>query len=148
MNNHKTKVELKIATLNLCLGLKNKRTELEKLIVANNIKILYLQEVEVESNLDPKLLSLKNFHFELETNSVKSRTEIFIATEIPYRRMYNLEGNDSHIVVIDIEGIASIKRIINVYRSFNPQNNVNARVKFTINESLDTFKVHCKKLFL
>ena len=102
MNNHAIKVELKIATLKLCLGLKNKRIEVEKLLVANNIKILCLQEVKVEINLDPKLLSLKNFQFELETNSVKSRTGIFIANEIPYRRMLYLEGNDSHIVIIDI----------------------------------------------
>ena len=43
--------------------------------------------------------------------------------------MSNLEGVDSHIVIIDILN-CSIKRIINVYRSFNPQNNVNAREKF------------------
>ena len=49
---------------------------MEKLLVENNIKILCLQEVEVEKNLDIKLLSLKNFQFKLETNSVKSRTGI------------------------------------------------------------------------
>ena len=77
--------------------------------VENNIKILCLQEVEVENNLDPKLLSLKNFQFELETNSVKSRTGIFIANEVPYRRRSNLEGKDSHKVIIDIEGKKRMK---------------------------------------
>ena len=43
--------------------------------------------------------------------------------------MIHLEGVDSHIVIIDISNCA-IKRIIIVYRSFNPQNNVNARTKF------------------
>ena len=44
--------------------------------------------------------------------------------------MRHLEGNDSHNVVIDISGLNSVKRIINVYTSFNPQNNVNPRTKF------------------
>ena len=61
--------------------------------------------------------------------------------------MKNLEGVDSHIVLIDIEGLKSVKRIVNVYRIFNPQNNVNARAKF-IYKSIDTFKIHCKKLYL
>ena len=33
---------------------------------------------EVVRDLDPKLLSLKNFNFELESNTVKSRTGIYI----------------------------------------------------------------------
>ena len=55
---------LKIATLNLCLGLKNKRIDIENLM--NNIKILCLREVELESIIDPNMLKLKNFQFELE----------------------------------------------------------------------------------
>ena len=129
-NKHNEKQELKIATLNLCLGLKNKRLEVERLLMDINIKILCLQEVEVENNLDSKLLSLKDYQFELETNSIKSRTGIYIANDISYRRMFTLEGVDSNMVIIDVEGLESVKRIINVYRSFNPQNNVNARTKF------------------
>ena len=98
--------------------------------------------MEVESNLAPKLLSLRYFQFELETNSVKSRTGIFIANKIPYRRRSNLEGNDSHIVISDIEGIASIKRIINL-------SHINDHIPLSwLNMSMDTFKVHYKKLFL
>ena len=89
-----------------------------------------MQEVEVRINLDPKLLTLKNFQFELEKNSLKARTAIYISNEVRYRRLKNLEGTDSHIVIIDTEGIKIVKRIINVYRSFNPQNNVSARAKF------------------
>ena len=33
-------------------------------------------------------------------------------------------------MIIDLEGPGSINRIINVFRSFNPQNNVNPRTKF------------------
>ena len=47
-----------------------------------------------------------------------------------YPRKTNLEGIDSHLVIIDIEGISDIKRIINVYRCFNPEGNTTAREKF------------------
>ena len=66
----------------------------------------------------------------METNSLKSRTGIFIKNSISFKRRFDLEGVNSHLVIIDIASNLSIKRIINVYRSFNPQNNVNARVKF------------------
>ena len=49
-----------MTTLDLCLDLKNKRIDIENLLVDNEIKILCLQEVEVESNYDPRNLKLKN----------------------------------------------------------------------------------------
>ena len=60
------KMDLKIATLNLCLGLKSKKVDVENLLLHNNIGILCLQEVEVESIFNPDLLNLMNFKFELE----------------------------------------------------------------------------------
>ena len=53
-----TKNILKIATLNLCLGLKNKKLDVENLLSENKINILCLQEVEIESNYDPNVLKL------------------------------------------------------------------------------------------
>ena len=44
--------------------------------------------------------------------------------------MKPLEVVNSNLIIIDIENTSSVKRIINVYMSFNPQNNVNARKKF------------------
>ena len=44
--------------------------------------------------------------------------------------MSNLEGLDSHIVILDIQGTSEVKRIINVYRCFNPEGNYTAREKF------------------
>ena len=123
-------MDLKIATVNLCLGLKNKRVEVERLLVENEIKIIFLQEVEIETGVDPKILKFKNFQFEFETNSEKSRTGMYICNTVYYSRMTGLEGLDSSLIIIDIKGSCSIKRIINVYRSFNPQNNVNPRNKF------------------
>ena len=43
-------MELKIATLNLCLGLKNKRLDVENLLIGNDIQIL--REIKIESNFD------------------------------------------------------------------------------------------------
>ena len=59
-------MDLKIATVNLCLGLKNKRVEVERLLVENEIKIIFLQEVEIETGVDPKILKFKNFQFEFD----------------------------------------------------------------------------------
>ena len=64
----------------------------------------------------------------MELNSAKSRVGVYASKSVEYTRMSHLEGVDSHIVIIDISNCA-IKRIINVYRSFNPQNNVNERTK-------------------
>ena len=50
-----------IATLNLCLGLKNKRLEVERLMNDNNKDIMCLQEVEIEKDYDYTTLNLKNF---------------------------------------------------------------------------------------
>ena len=40
---------IKIATLNLCLGLKSKKLEVENILTENNIDILCLQEVEIDT---------------------------------------------------------------------------------------------------
>ena len=125
-----TNNKIKIATLNLCLGLKNKKLEIENLLAHNHIDLLCLQEVEFESRLDPSPLKIKNYNFELEVNSLKSRVGIYINENLEYNQMKHLEGNDSHIVIIDLVKSSSIKRIVNVYRSFNPQNNVQERTKF------------------
>ena len=43
-------MNVKIATLNLCLGLKNKRLEVERLMINNNVDVMCLQEVEIEKD--------------------------------------------------------------------------------------------------
>ena len=76
--------------------------------MSNRIDILCLQEVEVESGYDPVSLNLKDYHFELEVNSVKSRTGIYIKKSIAYKRMHQLEGIGSHINVIDLKESGTI----------------------------------------
>ena len=75
-NKSSLKMEIKIGTLNLCQGIKNKRNEVERMLLENNIDILCLQETEVEENYDSGILNLNNYDLELEVNSVKSRAGI------------------------------------------------------------------------
>ena len=48
---------MKIGTLNLCLGLKNKKEEVKHLIKTNNIDILCLQETELEKDYPVEILT-------------------------------------------------------------------------------------------
>ena len=73
---------------------------------------------------------MKDFVLELENNSVKARTGIYLSNSINYKRKSELEGIDSNLLIVDIYTKKGPKRLINIYRSFNPQNNVNTREKF------------------
>ena len=61
----------KISTLNLCLGLRSKKDEIERLMINNSIDILCMQETEIDLNHDTNILSCKNYNLEVEVNSVK-----------------------------------------------------------------------------
>ena len=54
---------IKIATLNLCLGLKNKRDLIKDILVRNKIDILALQETELEPSLDLNLVNIAGYKF-------------------------------------------------------------------------------------
>ena len=109
----------KIGTLNLCLGLKNKIESIKRIIKDNNIDVCCLQETEIEHDFPKDLLSFKGYNYESEINTHKSRCGIYITNEKSYTRRQDLEGNNSHLVIIDINDQHKT-RIINVYRSFNP----------------------------
>ena len=112
---------IKVATWNICLGLKNKKDYIYEVINRKDIDICLLQEVEIESNYDTRLLTNANYKIEVETNTKKARTATVIKDNISYVRRHNLEKEDFGIIIIDIE-TPDVYRIINVYRSFNPQN--------------------------
>ena len=63
-------MSIKIATLNLCLGLKNKREELKRLLNNIGIDIMCLQETKIESEFTREILNIRNYRLELENNSV------------------------------------------------------------------------------
>ena len=123
-------MEVKFATLNFCLGLKYKKLMVEKIMNTNKIDILCLQEVDLEVGYCEYSLSIPGYDLLIEKSSIKARSGIFISNRVNYTRKSILEGVDSHIVIIDIEGKSDINRIINVYRCFNPEGNYTAREKF------------------
>ena len=117
---------VKIATLNLCLGLQNKKSLVKQIILQEKIDILCLQETELNINLNQNLLSFPGYCYESENNPVLSRVGVYIKSEINYIRRSELEGKNHHLMVLDVVGTRKF-RIINVYRCFNPINDINAR---------------------
>ena len=115
------KTILKIATLNLYLGLKFKKDLIKNILLENEIDILLMQETEIEKDFDCELLNIPGYCFEFEANDTKRRVGAYISNSIKYKRCLDLEGTNNHLLIIDVENGAKIKkRLINIYRSFNP----------------------------
>ena len=68
------------------------------------IDILSMQETEIDNKLNHEELSNANYNLELETNSVKSRVGYYISKSVSYVRRFDLEGTDSNIIIVDLEG--------------------------------------------
>ena len=62
-------MSVNIATLNLCLGLRNKKYLVKNLLKENNIDVLCMQETEVTNDINVNELSTSNYRLELENNS-------------------------------------------------------------------------------
>ena len=56
-------MNINIGTLNLCLGLKNIKDEVKRLVTTKKLDILCLQETELESNFPTDILSFKGYDF-------------------------------------------------------------------------------------
>ena len=107
------KTVLKIATLNLCLGLKFKKDLVKNILLENEIDILLMQETEIENDFDCEMLNIPGYRFEFETNDVKRRVGTYIRDTIKYKRCLELEGNNNHLLIMDVEnGMKMKKRII------------------------------------
>ena len=61
--------ETRIGTLNLCLGLRNKKEEVKRLIAENNIDILCMQETEIPKEFPIQMLTFKGYNFENENDN-------------------------------------------------------------------------------
>ena len=112
-------MSIKLGSLNLCLGLPNKKELIKRLIDEETIDILCLQETELVKNLDHNLMSFPGYVYESETNDTCSRVGCFLNSKISYVRRMDLEGVNSHLIVLDVKTNKNL-RIINVYRNFNP----------------------------
>ena len=69
---------MKIASLNLCHGLKFKKDLVKNIMKEKELKVLCMQEVEVENGFNETLLRIPGFNLELEKNLVKARVAIYI----------------------------------------------------------------------
>ena len=107
MENHTNK--LKIASWNLCLGLINKKDLVSRIINENGIDICALQEIELPAEYDSNVLSFNGYDLITENNNGKIRTGIYIKTEIKYTRMCNLEGQNSGVIIIDVQGQSNVR---------------------------------------
>ena len=61
-------MQVKIATLNLCLGLKMKKDMVKRILNEKNIDILAMQETEIDNDIDEKFLMIPGYRLEMETN--------------------------------------------------------------------------------
>ena len=82
-----------------------------------------MQETEVNEKFDTNLLGIPGYALELVSNDTKSRVGYYIRDNIKYIRRHDLEGLNSHLIIVDIKNVKTIeKRMIKIYRSFNPVN--------------------------
>ena len=72
-----SKMSVKIATINLCLGLKNKKDLVKIALLEHNIDILCMQETEIPADFDEELIQIPGFELELEVNATKQRVGMY-----------------------------------------------------------------------
>ena len=86
-------MNLKIATLNLCLGLKNKKDLVKDIICANDLDVVLLQETEIGSNVDSELLRIPGYTLELEDNVRTKRVGIYLKNNLNYKKTEKSRGH-------------------------------------------------------
>ena len=102
--------------------MKYKKDLISNILSEFEIDVLAMQEIELEHDFDCDLLSIPGYKFEAEANSFKKRVGFYIKDNVKYERKIDLEGQDSHLVIIDLENEKKTKkRMVNIYRSFNPR---------------------------
>jgi exonuclease III len=107
----------------------NKKEAIKQTLKENHVDICCMQEVELQQDYPSQLMTFPGFSIEVEKNDTKSRVAMLIKSEINYTRCSELEGTNSNLMVVDINNGTKL-RLINIYRSFAPQNNIGQREKF------------------
>ena len=107
----------------------NKKDIIKRTVQEMDIDICCMQEVDIPNDFPNELMSFQNYQIEVENNNRKARVAILLKSTVKYVRRANLEGSNSNLLVIDILH-GSTTRIINLYRSFAPQDNIGQREKF------------------
>ena len=114
---------VRFLTWNICLGIKNKKDIVYEIQNEEKINVCALQEVEIQKDFPCNLLSSREYKIEIEQSSGKARNATVIKNHIDYTSRNDLEKEDTSIVIRDINS-KPITRVINIYRSFKPPNNV------------------------
>ena len=114
-------IMIKCATWNVCLGLTNKKDIVLNELRRLDISICSLQEVDIKKEFPIDTLASKDYKLEVENNSIKARTAIYIKTDIEYKRMHTIEEPELNVIIIDIN-LKTKVRLVNLYRVFNPVN--------------------------
>ena len=63
---------VKIASWNVCLGLKRKKDYVKSKIIEEKIDICCIQECDLKPDFPVNILTFKNYNLEVETNLIKS----------------------------------------------------------------------------
>ena len=92
---------VKLATLNLCLVLKNKKDFVVNTIRNEKIEICGLQVIEIEKDFPIINMLARSFNFECESNDIKSRVGLYVKSDIAYERKFDLEGRNNSVIIID-----------------------------------------------
>ena len=86
---------IKVATWNVCLGIRNKKDYIIDTLRKVNIDICMIQEAEIPKDYPTNLLSSIDYKIESENCSVKARCAALIKNNINYTRRQDLEGEDN-----------------------------------------------------
>ena len=105
-----------LGTLNLCLGLKFKKDLIKSILTENNMDVLAVQESELEPDTEMNLVSITGYIYKSEKNDVKNRVGIYIKNNIKYSRCLDLEGSNSHLIIIDVENTE--KTLLSMFKVF------------------------------
>ena len=97
---------------------------------------------ELTKDIDLDLLNIPGYRLEVENSEVKSRVAMYIKNTVRYERCLSLEGENNHLLIIDVMSKNNRKRLINIYRSFNPHG-LTAREGFI--RQLDKIKLAFKQ---
>ena len=85
----------------------------KKLLEENEIDVLCMQETEIMNDINHNELNISGYRLEIEQNYNKSRVGFYVSKTLSYVRRTDLEGVDSNLIIIDLEGISNT-RLINV----------------------------------
>ncbi len=109
----------RIATWNLCLGLANKKDLVLDELNSNKIDVCCMQETELNNDFPTGILCCPLYKFEGEKSTGKKRAGLYVNNRVIYKRRDDLEEENMHLIIIDVDLVNTI-RIISLYRSFRP----------------------------